>query len=331
MQKVIILLKILIVNLLLFACVLQAIPQLRLERVFVAQITLGKNVGELPIIKIEAGLNLVSNLSQKFVLIPSDTIDSLLNIIKSQGIKPTTFEIGKRLNSDKALFINIDRFVNILRVDVSVYDFRDSSTKNAIGYGSIRYYRQDKNEPILDPAILQAFQRAFAIIYNDSLMFFNLEGSLKIKPAPTLVIGSINYIEDDTLRTWDIFRKKQVTSFFAIETIYEVARTSPDFVVYDIESRDSAYALLNLYEPENYSPVSPIEVRALQMLEVEYFLAGEFFRQGDSSKIRLALTKVEKEGLVIIREEEATIEKDSLEEYQKVLQDLTRKILKIGG
>lgn len=305
--------------------------QLRLEKIFIAQINFGSSILQLSSpLKVEAGLNLVSNLSRKFVLIPSGTIDSAINILKTNGIKqPTALEIGRMLECDKAFFISINRIANILRVDLASFNFADSSTKYGVGYGTIRYFQKEDHQPLIDPALLQALQRAVAVIYEDSLMFFNLDGSLRVKPAPTLVIGSINYIEDDSLKNWEIFRKKQISSYFAIEEIFEVAKSSPDFVVFDIESRDSAYELLNLYEPENYSIVSPLEVKALQMFDVEYYLSGEFFRLEDSPKIRLYLSKVENEGLVLIRQVEAEIIDDSLDEYGKILKKLTKKILNI--
>lgn len=304
--------------------------QLRLERVFIARISFEKKDVGLSPVKIEAGINLAANLSNKFELIPSSEIDSLVNFLNSQGIKPTGDEICKKLNCDKALSIEIKRLANILRVNLSAYNLHDNTTRNGIGYGVIRYFRKDNEEPILDPALLQALQRAFAIIYDDSTMYFHLEGNLPIKPAPTLAIGSIHYVDDDTLSSWELFRKRQTTSFFGIETIYEIARTSPDFIVYDTESRDSAYAILNLYEPENYAPITPLEVKALQFFEIEYFIYGEFFRSDGLTKLRLFLTKVENDGLVIVREEESVIEKDSLDEFRNVLQLLTRKILNLG-
>ncbi|MGQ9818444.1 MAG: hypothetical protein ACUVQ1_00745 [Candidatus Kapaibacteriales bacterium] len=298
-----------------------------MERVFIARISFEKNDVGLSPLKIEAGLNLAAKLSNKFELIPSFEIDSLLNFLNSQGINPTVDEICKELNCDKTLTVEIKRLANILRVKVSAYNLKDRTTRNAIGYGVIHYFRKDNEEPILDPALLQAFQRAFAIIYQDSAMYSNLEGSLRIKPAPTLAIGSINYVDDDTLSNWDLFQKRQTTSFFGIETIYEIARTSPDFIVYDIETRDSAYAILNLYEPENFAPVSPLEVKALQFFEIEYFIYGEFFRSDGLSKIRLYLTKVAYDGLIIVRQEESVIEKDNIDDFRNVLQRLTRKIL----
>lgn len=303
--------------------------QLRLDRIFIAQISFEKKDVGLSPLKIEAGINLAANLSNRFELIPSGVVDSLVNFMNSQAIKPTVNEICKNLNCDKALSVEIKRLANILRVNLYLHNLQDSTTKRGIGYGIIRYFRKDNGEPILDPALLQAFQRAFANIYDDSTMYSHLEGNLRIKPALTLAIGSIHYVDDDTLSGWELFRKRQTTSFFGIETIYEIARTSPDFIVYDIESRDSAYAILNLYEPENYAPITPLEVKALQFFEIEYFIYGQFFRSNGLMKIRLFLTKVENDGLKIVREEESILEKDSLDEFRNILQLLTRKILNL--
>lgn len=310
-------------------CILPILTQEHKEKFFVAKVEFGSNIENLSETKVEAALNLIQRLTNRFELIPNDIRDSIAKTIESEGNLPTVLEIGKRANATRALFLKINRLANVLRVDISVYNFLDSSSISGKGYAPIHYKLKDKNEPLYDPALLSATQRAIADLLRDSLMFWGFPGSFKVKPVPTLVIASINYIESDSLKKWEIFRKRQVSSFFAVESIFEEARLSNDFVVFDTETRDSAYALHNFFEPENFSAPSPIEIRALYNLEVDFLLTGELFMESNSVKIRLYLCKIDKDGLIIEKQTEEILPEDDLEKYSQTLKLLTSKLLKI--
>lgn len=299
------------------------------EKLFIAKVEFGSNIENFSEAKIEAALNLIQKLTNRFVLIPNDIRDSIAKMIESGGKSPTVLEIGKQLGASRALFLRISRLANILRVDISAYNFLDGSTSSGKGYALIHYKLKDQNEPLYDPALLSAMQRSIAELLNDSLMFWGLSGSFKVKPVPTLVIASINYIESDSLRKLEIFQKRQVSSFFAIESIFDEARLSNDFVVFDTESRDSIYALHNLFEPENFSAPSSIEIQALYNLEVDFLLTGELFTESNSVKIRLYLCKIGKNGLIIEKQAEDTLSEDNLEKFGQSLKLLTSKLLKI--
>lgn len=310
--------------------ILPILSQEHKEKFFVAKIEFGSNIENLSETKVEAALNLIQRLTNRFELIPNDIRDSIAKIIESEGKLPTVLEIGKRTNATRALFLKINRLANILRVDISTYNFFDSSSIWGKGYAPIHYRLKEKNEPLYDPALISATQRAIADLFRDSLMFWGLSGSFKVKPAPTLVVASIHYIESDSLRKWEIFRKRQVSSFFAVELIFEEARLSNDFVVFDTETRDSVYALHNFFEPENFSAPSPIEIWALYNLEVDFLLTGELFTEANSVKIRLYLCKIDKDGLIIEKQAEEILPEDDLEKFSQTLKLLTSKLLKIG-
>lgn len=300
------------------------------EKLFVAKVEFSSNIANLSETKIEAALNLIQRLANRFELIDYGSRDSIAKIIESEGKPPTVLEIGKRSNATRALFLKINRLANILRVDISAYNFLDSSSISGKGYAPIHYKLKDKDEPLYDPALLSATQRAIADLFRDSLMFWGLSGSFKVKPVPTLVVASISYVESDSLRRWEIFRKRQVSSFFAIESIFEEARLSNDFVVFDTETRDSIYAIFNFFEPENFSAPSPIEIRALHNLEVDFLLTGELFADSNSVKIRLYLCKIDKDGLIIEKQTEEILLEDNLEKFSQTLKLLTSKLLQIN-
>lgn len=301
-----------------------------LEKILITQIEFGRGVSGLNQLKVEAAMDLVARFSQKYQIIPFDTRDSIAKVLEKKGIEPTPYLLGKEFGASKLLLIRINRLANILRTDLISFNLKDSTVSSGKGYAQIRYFLKEKNEPILDPALLTATQRAFADLLHKPDLYQHLEGSFKVKPAPTLVIGSINYIESDSLARWDIFRKKQVTSYFAVETISETARSSADFIAFDIATRDSIYAFFNLYEPENYSPPNIEEIRALLNFEIDYYISGEFFWDENKAKLRLYLCKITEEGLEIIDEADTIVEKDNLDSYENSLKLVTRKLLNIS-
>ncbi|ROL58320.1 hypothetical protein D9V84_00890 [Bacteroidetes/Chlorobi group bacterium Naka2016] len=300
-----------------------------LKKILISQIEFGKNTQGLNQIKVEAAMNLVARFSNKFVIIPFDIRDSVAKTLDTKHIEPTPYNLAKELSAEYIFIIRINRLANVLRVDISSYNISNNEISNGKGYALIRYFKKETNEPVLDPALLTASQRAFAEVFNEPYIFNNLEGSLRIKPAPTLVIGSINYVENDTLAKWDIFQKKQVTSYFAIETIFEIAKNSSDFVVFDNATRDSIYAYFNLFEPENYSSPNIEEIKALLNFEVEYYIAGEFFWENNTAKLKLYLCKITDQGLEIIKETVKNVEEDKLDSYKTALETATKELLNI--
>jgi hypothetical protein len=300
------------------------------ERILITEIHFGKNLEGLNYIKVEAAMNLAARLAGRYQIIPLDIRDSVAKALQERKIPPTAYSIGKELSASQALIIKINRFANLLRVDFASFNFSDSSVHTSKGYSTIRYYQKEKNSPLLDPALLAACQRAFAELIAKPEVYQNLEGSFKVKPAPTLAIGSINYIEDDSTRKWTIFHEKQVSSFFAIETIFEIARQSPDYVVLDNATRDSIYAYFNLYEPENFNKPTPEEVKALLDFEIEYYITGELFFENGKVVLRLYLCKITEEGLEILDEKSEIVQDDLIEKYKEALENATKKLLKIS-
>ncbi|MGC8957017.1 MAG: hypothetical protein ACP5LT_04225 [Candidatus Kapaibacteriota bacterium] len=300
-----------------------------IKKILISEIEFNQNVKGLNPIKVEAAMNLVTRFSNKFQIIPFDLRDSVARELAIKGIEPTPYNVAKEFAADKILLIKVNRFANILRVEFLSYNLVDNTISNSKGYALIRYFTKDKNEPILDPALLTACQRAFAELVNQPNLFSHLEGNLKVKPAPTLVIGSINYIESDSLTKWDLYLRKQTTSYFAIETIFEVARNSKDFVVFDIASRDSIYSYFNLFEPENFAPPNIEEIKALLNFEVDYYLTGELFWANGATNLKLYLCKITEKGLEIIKETSHFVFDDKMDSYKIAIEKATKELLNI--
>jgi len=301
------------------------------QRILITEIHFGKNLEGINYLKVEAAMNLAARLTGKYQIIPSDLRDSVAKALQERQIVPTAYSIGKELSASQALIIKLNRFANLLRVDFASYNFSDSSVRTSKGYSAIRYYQKEKDRPLLDPALLTACQRAFAELIDNPNVYQTLDGSFKVKPAPTLAIGSIFYIEDDSTKKWTIFHEKQTSSFFAIETIFEIARQSPDYVVLDNATRDSIFAYFNLYEPENFNKPTPEEIKALLDFEVEYYITGELFFETRNVVLRLYLCKITEEGLEIFDQTSEIVQDDLIEEYKEAIEKATKRLLKISG
>ncbi|MCX7880047.1 MAG: hypothetical protein N2517_05245 [Ignavibacteria bacterium] len=301
-----------------------------LKKVLIGYIELGSSLSKLAPIKIEAAMNLATRLSERYYLIPFDYRDSVAKLIETKGIEPTIYNLSRELEVDEALMLRVNKFVNLLRVDIWGFRLADSSIASGKGFANIRYFIKENNQPIIDPSLLAACQRAFADYLDEPDLYQNLEGSFRLRPAPLLVVGNIYYIETDSAKKYNIFRQKQSSSFFAIEKIFEVARKSFDFVTIDTETRDSIYAFHNFYEPENYSQPTPEELKALLDFEVEYYISGELNYFPSVFSLKLYLCRLSEEGLEIVSEIEETFDKDSLDMYETALIKGTKRLLNIN-
>ncbi len=300
------------------------------EKVLIGRVEFSKNIVEVSESKVEAALALIEQLTRRFVLIPNSVRDSVARSLAERGEKPSLQLVGNLLGATKVLFFKVSQFVNILRVDIASYDFVNQAYDSAFAYSNLRYRLKDKNAPLYDPSLLLATQRAIAVLYKDTSMFDFLEGKMGVRPVPTLVIGTIRYVESDSLRKWDIFQKRQVTSFFAIETIFEEALNSKKYFVVDNETRDSIYAFFNFFEPENFNPITKLEIEALQKFEIsDYVIIGEFFFDNDiyKPKVNLLLCKIVPEGLRIEKQVDGVLERDEIKDYGELLKKLTKELL----
>lgn len=297
-------------------------------KVMIAQAEFGKNLSHLPLFKIEAGLNLALNLSEKYKLITFIEKDSCLKELKKEKENITVLDLAKALKADLMVFIKINSFVNMMRAEVvSVNVSEPEIKKRGLGYGLIRYYNEENDAVIYDPTILKTLQRAFAGSVRDSNMFIHCSGEYKVRPVPTLVIGGLQYIDDEAYPRWNLFWERVVSSYDALETMFEQAQLSPNYQCYDVETRDSIYSMFNLHIPENYNAPTKFEINALNKMEVEYYLTGEFKRIRTGAFIELRLCKIEGFQLEIIKTVNDFLEKDDKEEFRKILKKLVYKLL----
>ncbi len=295
--------------------------------VMIADIELSNSLRGLSETKIEAAANLALRASEGFFLIPREVRDSVLSSLKAAGKAPTIINAASELNASRVLFIKINRLDNILRVDILSALNRDSLIKRSgKGYAALRL-RSEKDSSILyDPALLAAFQRAFADA-EDSSMFKNAEGILEVYPAKTIVIGSIYYKNEKGPGWWNVFKDKIAGSYEAVETIFSEAVKHENYVVYDIPTRDSLYALFKMYLIENYNPMSAAEIEALSRLDVDCFITGSLKGKGTTAELELSLYEYSDNDYHLIRSEKALLEEDSFQSYKALLRKITAKLL----
>jgi hypothetical protein len=216
----------------------------------------------------------------------------------------------------------------MLRADIEAVS-ADSSLyeRHGIGYGLMRYRNSKTGDIIYDPTLLTAIQRAISVVYTDSL---SLESGMIYNPVPTLVIGGFEYIDDKSLPEWDLFKTKEVSSFDAVGTIYDIVKDNRKYETYDTESLDSIYALYKIYGIEYCNPVNSIEIKALYEMEVDYFIAGKITRIPDGARIEISLYKIEKNLLRKLKSEKCMILNDNIDETRKVVKNLTNSLVNIS-
>ena len=298
------------------------------ELILVGNITLGRQAKDISTAKVEAAFNLACVLSQKYINIPIAYSDSLASILKAKGIKPQIETIADSLKADQIVFIRIDRFEHVLRAEISMVKSNDINNVSTGDGFSLLHFMEKDNTPLYDPTLLQAIQRAFAVAEKDSMMYAKLDGDFKVIPANSMVVGGLEYtIGENLLPKWQIFENKVLTSYDAVETIFKEAKNSMNYVTFDVPTRDSIYAMFNLYIVENYRSASLLEIEALDKFDVENYLAGQIIKLKKDAKIILTLYKIKDKQLKPIKSVSGLLEKDDIDEFRKVLTELVKKLI----
>jgi hypothetical protein len=299
-----------------------------LTRAFIAQVEYTPNVEEITDKKVEAAMNLVCELSGKYKLFTSIEIDNAIDDLKKLNREPTAYAIADQLGADQILFIQVSRLANMLRTEITGVNMPETKKKSTgIGYALLHYREQKTDKIIYDPNLLESLQRSFASMQKDPLMFMDAEQKYRIHPVPTLVIGGVEFKDDKTPAPWQLFDKNVVNSFMITEGVFEVVRESADYAVYDMESRDSIYALFNLHIVENYRPPTSYELDALTQLGVDYYITGIIKREEDGALLQLYLCKISKKQLIMQSSAEGTLTEDSVEGLKKVVRETALKLI----
>ena len=235
--------------------------------------------------KVEAGLLLAIGASNHFRYIPTTLRDSLLN---AAGEPSTMAEAATQLEASAIGFVTVQRFVNLVRAEVTLAEgnnFEDRRT--GVGMAAIRY-AADNDDPVADPAILAAIQRAFIGITGDPDLYRDLDTGLRVVPARVIAPGGISFPPTTADKPqWDLFKAPTVVSFDIVQTIVHALQDREDLIVVDVETRDSMYATGGLYLVENDRQAANSELRILKLFGVDAMISGSFSPQGTSAELEL--------------------------------------------
>lgn len=301
------------------------------QSIMLGKTTLGKALEyEISESKVEAALALSARLSGKYWLISNAARDSVAERLMNSGAEPNLKTVADSISADLIAFVSVNRLCNMLRFELNLVERNDIENMNkGIGYSYLRFRDVDLNTHLFDPSLLQASQRALAAATGDSAMYEGASGYFKVFPAMTMVVGGIAFENDKALPNWKIFNKREINSYDLAENIFDEARKSEHFAVYDIETRDSIYAMFKMYGVENCNPPTINEIEALRKLEIQRFIAGTLARKPDGATVELYLCNIEDNKFEILLSEKSFLAEDSMPELKKIVRALTRKLLNI--
>ncbi len=301
------------------------------QKFFIAKTDFGIYAQDISLYKLDAALNFAAGATQgKYQYLPFSLLDSIVKEeLKNHKIL-TAIELAEKTGADFFIYYRVNRLHNILRVDMSAISVKDTTQKRfGVGYAAIRYKKLTDQEQLTDPALLTATMRAFAVTTGDSSLYV-LNDSVQVKPLPTLAIGGINYINDETEPLWEIFREKEISSYDAVINIFDEIKDTPFFVVYDIETRDSVYALFNLLMVENYKTSTSTELKALYNMDVNYFITGILTRDKYGAILDLYFCRLLKDGkLAVLQKATGLVKEDSIKEFKDVIRKTVNKLMKL--
>lgn len=293
-----------------------------------AGVTTGPHATAVTSNKVFAALQLIDKALPGYASTPVDARDSIVRALERRGAAATAQSIGAEVGADRLLFVRVDRLENILRIALTIrYGDAFDSTAEGVGYALIRYRREGSEERIYDPAVLAALQRALAMAERSHDLFADCEGVMRIRPAAQLVVSGLGYRDEPGAAQWTLFEEKIISAYSATLDIIATATDDPRFVVYDIDSRDSLYALQGLYYVENYREPTETELAALSAFGVRHLISGTFVRAPHGADLSLSLCLIKSNRCNSIATVTSSLSEDSHSALQSAVWDLTTRLL----
>jgi len=301
-----------------------------LAKLYIALTAIGKGIDTTYFneSKIYAAINLIALLSEKYLLISPQFVQEKIEELK----KPiNAFDIANAVEADKILIIKIEQLKNIIRAEITSINPNPQQPIQLItneGFAAINFFENQTNIPVYDPTILKALQRAFALNENDSLMFMELPQPFSVKPVPNLVISGMEFQNDLSFTSWDVFSEQLVRSYEFSETIYDEIKNTDDWVVFDIDSRDAIYEMFNLFLVENNIAPSANEIAALMQFSVNHFISGKIERNRNGITISLTLNNINQQNEIVpLKSVSENIYTNDVKKTKEAIKELAQKIL----
>ena len=302
-------------------------------KIYIAQtvVGLGIDTSLFPAAKINAAINFITMLNNDYELISDSVVIEAMRKIKQPF---TAFDIAREVWADRIFIIKVEQLMNILKAEIiSANPLKTDSANVSEGFAPLHLFKKATHEPLYDPALLAALQRAFAVSENDSLMFRFQNEPFDVKPAPNLVICGLEFINNLNFTHWEIFNNPLVTSYEYAELIFETINRTKNWVVFDIDSRDAIYAMFNLFLIENHIAPSINELSALKNFNVFHFITGKVERNRYGVVFTLSLNKISETEVagtgevVELKSVSETLHKNDIIEPKNIIRRLANRLI----
>ena len=298
--------------------------------IMIAEVMLGNEMPLQLIAKTDAAMAIALGAADKFRYIPFSARDSVAGVFKSLNAEPTAYNVGQEIKAEVIMFIHMRQLGNLLRVDIQAktgVDYKESVS--GVGLALLRY-RDSANAIVYDPTIVEAIQRAMCAITGDSNLYAHVEDSSYIVfPAEPLVFLNMKFDNTKQKSAWAIFQDNEVNSFYALQTLFEAATSLKHVIPIDLDTRDSVYALKQIYGVENYVQSTKEELKVLYDVGFLYAMSGSIEKTSDGADITLTLFEITSQStLKKVKSLTAGYSDDTLEGFRKTAMKLLRRLLR---
>ncbi len=284
---------------------------------------------ELNIQKFDVAMNLLIKATNQYKLFPYSYWDTLAK--QNPNIK-SPLKLAKKADIDYLVFANVNILHKIMRTQVVLTSVNDENQKSiGTGYSAIKYIESETGKFVFDPPLLESLQRAMAVALKDSNLFIRPDIGMEVKPVPTLVIGPIDFKNNEFSDNWELVKNKEVNSYSAIETIFDVYKTNKNYVVYDSETRDSIYKIYGFNIVDNHTHSTSSEIKALYNLEVDYFIEGRLDLLENSAELELSLYSIDKNNLIKINSVKEEFDDDSRMVFLEFVTRAAKKLMELNS
>ncbi|MFM8472701.1 MAG: hypothetical protein ACKOBV_04145 [Candidatus Kapaibacterium sp.] len=291
--------------------------------------------------KMEAGCALALHLTGRYALLPASQADSVVRYLTALYGGTDTLgavtnqRVAAAIGARGILFVRFDRLQNIIRAEVRIAtDSGYARVSTGRGFALVRYRSEKLNDVVSDPAMLTALQRALCVALGDSSLYDACEGVYRVKPAPTLVPGGMVFSSDGSHAPWIVFDKHTVAAYDAVVNVFDTLKNSSEVVCYDIDSRDSVFALFRLHLIENDQAPNATELDALHRLEVEYYVTGTCTRTAEGAEMSLSLARIRPGGsYAVLRTVKTVLREDTIVSFRAAVRSLATRLVReqFGG
>jgi len=311
-----------VVALLFVGCVLAAWGAPPDETVFLERIAVTEQA-QLSPQKVEAGLALAMRLSGRYHLVTMR--DSVVRHLRHQGIPVDSMPAV--LNARWLAQVECDRFENLLRAKIVLRS--QTQTQIGVGFGLIRHRWSQSDDPVPDPALLEALERALCVAVGDTLLYARKDSVHGTRPAGLLAVTSMELQDNPSVvPRWELFEDAIATSYSGVLAAITGAQRSRWFLALDLDTRDSIYAQARLYGPEPLMPPTQQELAALAFFGVEAVMSGVFVRTPEGARVELRLWSIRTDGSrTLIRQRTAQLDEDSRVRYLETVASLAEALL----